>query len=86
MDTYLLAQQATINAIFGLLGAANADPTTNKKLLEQAEAELALAQQKLNEAQAAHDAGDDALAAVKLRESVAHSTRAMELINKAMGN
>lgn len=84
MHAYLVAQQGRINAEFGLLGAANADPATNEELLEQAEAELALAQEKLNAAQAAHDNGDDALARVKLIESMDHLKRAVELIREAM--
>lgn len=85
MDTYLIANQALIEATFGMLGAANADPATNKELLDEAEAELAAAQAAHDAAQAAHDAGDDVTANIKLLESMAHVARAILLIRQAMG-
>lgn len=74
-------QGAAIAACQGL--AAEMDPDDD--LVRQAKDELDAAQAALDEAQIALDQGNEALAAQKLQESLNHTAKALELLQRALG-
>jgi len=83
-------QQACIDKGISLLDAfGNASPSPSaQECLDEAEAELALAQEALDAAKEALEEvpPDTATAKTKLNESLEHSVKATEAIKKALAN